>query len=707
MQKSIHDSAAAATPTGYYSGVDGLRAVAVLAVVLYHLNARWLPGGFVGVDVFFVISGFVVSCSMANLRFTKFSQLLTHFYARRFMRIAPALVVCLLLVTLVSCMLIPKAWLSQANSRTGLAAFFGVSNFVMVAMSNDYFSPRAEFNPFTHTWSLAVEEQFYFVFPLLLFGWLGIAGAGRSRGRVASTLALLLLGIASLLLCAWWSARQPTYAFYLLPARFWELACGVALVFTYSWWHPRVQAIPLRTARLVGATLLLALGLGLMQAKVAAFPFPWAMLPVMATMGLLCLLVAQPDSWVARLLSAEPARHVGRISYSLYLWHWPVFVLFRWTVGLEAPQHQLAAVGLAWLLSELSTRFVEKPIRNSTAFGAMTKGRVVGLGSCALALGCGLSLLMFANQNHLSLSVTRDADLWSPASNIQLPASGADCQVNERPDTSAQSEGVVHLLVPSECKHGAPASHRIFVAGDSHTWAYTSMLRMYAQQSGTEIRLITRGGCPFFDLRKLNSAESAFCAFFTAKGLRVIEAQARSGDVLFLPSLRLARLSDQWGEIQTGTALASGLSADESRNAAAAEAIAALAPLAKRGVLIVFEAAKPIFKAAAFRCSDWFNSSNPACAHGLSMDRASLETMRRPVQVAMQSVVAQLPHAEVWDPLPVLCPETKCSTHSQGKPLFFDGDHVSGNGNAVLLPDFSTFMARITRQQQRVGEVTK
>jgi peptidoglycan/LPS O-acetylase OafA/YrhL len=711
--------------SGYYSGIDGLRAVAVLAVVIFHLNAHWLPGGFVGVDVFFVISGFVVSLSLVGMRFSGFSQLLTYFYARRLLRIAPALIVCLLLVTLLCCMFIPKAWLSQANSRTGLAAFFGVSNFVLAATANDYFSPRSEFNPFTHTWSLAVEEQFYLVFPVLIFGWLRVTQDGKQSLRKVSGAALLFLGLASLALCAWWSVSQPTLAFYMLPARFWELAGGVGLVFTMGWWQPRLQALAPPITRAASAALLLALALGLVFAKDTAFPFPWAVLPALATMGLLCLLGAQPRSMAAQWLSVAPMRHVGRISYSLYLWHWPVFVLFRWTVGLEAVQYQVAAVAMALVLSELSFRWVEQPARKSVPLAAWSRARVVGLGLGAVSVSCAVSLLMFANQNQLSLSVTRDVDTWNPESNIQLSTSapkGADCEVSARADTSAQSEGVVQLLMPSNCKGRAAGTgvgsstgtgtstststsstpRRMFVAGDSHAWAYTAMLRLYAQQSGTEIHLITRGGCPFFNLRRLNNAESAFCGDFTLKALRVIAAQAKQGDVLFLPTLRLVRLRDQWGEVQkvAASASASGSTAsagaDEARSAAVSEAVAALEPLAKRGVLVVFEAPKPIFKSPAFRCSDWFNASNPACRGGLTIGRSELEAMRRPTQTAMRAVVQQLPQASVWDPTPVLCPEATCSTQRDGRPLFFDGDHISGNGNAFLLPDFAKFMAGVT-----------
>jgi len=161
----------------YVPHIDGLRAIAVLSVILYHLKASWLPGGFTGVDVFFVISGFVVSASVDRLPPVGGWAGLARVYARRIRRIVPALVVCLLVTAVLSALFIPESWLSETSDKTGRRAFFGLSNWVLASTGNDYFSPRTEFNPYTHTWSLGVEEQFYLLFPLLFLAWLR-AGRG-------------------------------------------------------------------------------------------------------------------------------------------------------------------------------------------------------------------------------------------------------------------------------------------------------------------------------------------------------------------------------------------------------------------------------------------------------------------------------------------------------------------------------------------------
>ncbi len=170
----------AASPA-YFAHVDGLRALAVLAVMLYHLHPAVLPGGFVGVDVFFVISGYVVTASLASHRTQAAGAFLGHFYARRLARLVPALMVMLVASTALYVLFVPRAWFNRAAETTGQAAFWGLSNWSLDRQVVNYFEPRAELNPFTHTWSLGVEEQFYLIAPLLLFVALGRQSSAKRR----------------------------------------------------------------------------------------------------------------------------------------------------------------------------------------------------------------------------------------------------------------------------------------------------------------------------------------------------------------------------------------------------------------------------------------------------------------------------------------------------------------------------------------------
>lgn len=290
----------------YAPFIDGLRALAVLAVLFYHVDAAWMPGGFVGVDAFFVISGFVVSLSASQYVDGTWLNFVSIFYARRLARITPALVVSLAAAFIATTLFIPASTLSTANLDTGLASFFGLSNFALVRAGRDYFSPNAEFNMFTHTWSLAIEEQFYLCLPLLFFPW--------GRGRKKLSILLFALAAAATLALAWKiGARDPSQAFYMLWTRFWELAAGVLLfqVMSLRGHSFAAPSPPSRPLRWLAALSLLAFGLAAATASQGKAPYPACLLPVTASLGLLGSLHGRPGGLADRFLTARPCGFWG------------------------------------------------------------------------------------------------------------------------------------------------------------------------------------------------------------------------------------------------------------------------------------------------------------------------------------------------------------------------------------------------------------
>ncbi|MGH8038777.1 MAG: acyltransferase family protein [Stenotrophomonas sp.] len=670
----------------YVPHIDGLRAVAVLAVILYHLKASWLPGGFTGVDVFFVISGFVVSASVDRLPALGGWQGLLRFYARRIRRIVPALVVCLLITALLSALFIPESWLSETSDKTGRRAFFGLSNWVLAATGNDYFSPRTEFNPYTHTWSLGVEEQFYLLFPLLFLAW-----SRRGRGRALSLGLFALATVASLAYALRLAGQggQEIQAFYITTTRFWQLGAGV-LLYQAMTLAGRFDAAPLARGVSWRSPLLLlavaALGYGLWAARPGHSPWPDGLWPVLSTLLLLGLLQRHPQGWTGRALGSAPMVWVGKLSYSLYLWHWPVFVLFRWTVGLETPLTGGTAVLLVFVLAWLSWRWVEQPLRHG-ARGPRSNGRWVLLGLGVLVLGAGMQSVLVKHQRHISLStVTRHPLDWYPYAK-GLKKEVPDCLVVE--SSIPVSGGQARLLQRGECAAGSGVASVLFVAGDSHALVYNELLRRKVVQDGGQVRLYGSGGCALAGMQAWRGPNPA-CEAYTRNVLADIQATARAGDVLFLPGLRIPRLAEQYQLFDAAQVKADLLSpaAVEGRAAEVSAAIEQLRPLAERGVRIVLEAPKPVLPAPPYRCSDAFNRGNPICVNGMRITRAQVEAIRTPALDSLLRIAAALPGASVWDPLPTLCPGTVCQPDADGKPLYFDGDHLSGYGNRVLLPAF-------------------
>ncbi|MEI9851804.1 MAG: acyltransferase family protein [Sphingomonas sp.] len=628
------------TRLGYIPAVDGLRAVAVLSVILFHLRPAALPGGFTGVDIFFVISGFVVTGSVTGRRFASLREMLAWFYARRLMRIMPALIAMLLATVLAAQLFIPDAWLSNTVAQVGRFAFFGLSNIVLATDTDSYFSPLAAYNPFTHTWSLGVEEQFYLVFPLLLFWRLRSGKEPMREGRTIAIVAALTL--ASLAACWGLSTLGRAYAFYLIPARFWELGTGMLLCLTAGRWRPwlgELRGLHQAELTLVSAALV---GGGLAIPEGASFPFPLALLPVLGTAGLIAVATAVPASPATRLLAWRPVVAVGLLSYSLYLWHWPVFVLFRWTAGLHTLPLQLLALAIAVALAAASYFLVEKPLRASRRIAALPRGRVVAGALGAVLLSGGAGFAAIAAHDRISLSVTRDHAAWYADERYPVDPATSKCRVRWARGPAGATN--LYMWTPEDC--AAPrAGFTVHAIGDSHAIAYTPVYRRLVAELGIGARAWARPNCPFL---KLNERANPFCAPIFAAMVADLRAKVRPGDVIFLPSLRQTRFINQFGADRWPK----GRPDDHVSPETLDEARTWLRALARTGAPILIEAPKPLFRSPAFRCSDWFNRANPICAGGLEMDRAELLRLRAPVMAAIAQLAREVPGGARVGPLP-------------------------------------------------------
>lgn len=650
----------------YYPAIDGLRAVAVLGVILFHFNSSWLAGGFSGVDVFFVISGYVVTGSLYRDLQLPLLKFITNFYSRRIVRILPALLVCIVVTGIVQTLIVPPSWLSTATNKTALFAFFGFSNVALVLFSDGYFSPRVEFNAFTHTWSLGVEEQFYLLFPLVFFLWSRSSAKTNGIGTFAKLL-LPILVLGSLIYCAYVTTASPQHAYYLLPSRFWELGCGAGLFMLHKkqLLLPRTRAV---SSVVLGSGLTL-IGLGLCFSVSSQFPFPWALLPVVGCMLALAGLVGD-QGHVGRLSVVLDNRlmvAIGRLSYSLYLWHWPVLVMFRWTVGIDTPLEIAAAFVLIAALSILSLNFVEKPVRQGQFFKSKPGGYIVSRGLALAALCSVATFSVFKLQPHLSLSTTRDYAAWYPQ------------------EWSSEANNLAN-------KKGQFAGRRLFVMGDSHAGSYGTLLRKLVETDGAEVQLYSMAGC---SVANLLSVAKPDCASFIQRSVAEIGKQARPGDIVFLASLRMRRLSDQWTSYDVKEVTAKQLTpmAAASRAAALQEASSLISELEKHALVVILDAPKPVFKSPPFRCSDSFNQANPVCRGGLTIERSFLQQHRQAVMDSLAVLQHDHRNLIVWDTFPILCPSQTCSAYDGKQPLFFDGDHMSGHADMVLYPAFVSLLS--------------
>jgi len=338
----------------YRSDIDGLRAIAVLLVVLFHAKFTSISGGFIGVDVFFVISGFLISIIISKeVSQSRFSY--KKFYLRRIKRLVPALVALLVLTTIPAYLFLFSDDF-EIFARNLIHAFLTTSNFFLWQNTGGYFSPNTDLFPLLHTWSLAVEEQFYFIWPAL-FMLLYKITKGEHLGKIFTFILISLIALSVYL-----ANTSPHSAYFLLPARAFEMLMGALLAITYS----RLPHLT-RSANHILSTLGLALIIipAFVLTKQSIFPGFNAFWPCLGTV-LLILAGRDKDNQgiINTIISHRSLVFVGLISYSLYLWHWPIFVFVQY-LGLELTGYiRIFAVTSAFIFAYLSWKFVEQPIRH-------------------------------------------------------------------------------------------------------------------------------------------------------------------------------------------------------------------------------------------------------------------------------------------------------------------------------------------------------
>jgi len=360
----------------YRAEIDGLRALAVIPVVLFHAGIAGFSGGFVGVDIFFVISGYLItSIILSEQQKERFT--LVSFYERRARRILPALMLVVVLSTLAAWyLLLPTELVDYGKSLASVGVF--ASNILFWTQS-DYFAATSEFIPLLHTWSLAVEEQFYLIFPVFMIWTVATVKFRR----------LLILGVVailSLMFCEWAWRNAPEANFFLAPSRIWELLAGVFCAFYLQ--QPREHSNALNQVGSGVGFLMLVYSITVFD-KSIPFPSVYALIPVLGTA--LIILFTNKDTLVGKLLSLPFIVGIGLISYSAYLWHQPLFVFARLNSLEELSISTLLGFSvLAFVMAYISWRYVEKPFRNRNWLSQRQILWMAGL--CSLFL-VGLGLL--------------------------------------------------------------------------------------------------------------------------------------------------------------------------------------------------------------------------------------------------------------------------------------------------------------------------
>jgi peptidoglycan/LPS O-acetylase OafA/YrhL len=482
--------------TIYRPEIDGLRAVAVLPVILFHAGFSWFSGGYVGVDVFFVISGYLItSIILDDLHQGTFS--LAHFYERRARRILPAL-----FFVMAAC--IPFAWIlliprDLKDFGESLAAVSTFSSNILFWLESGYFATEAGLKPLLHTWSLAVEEQYYILFPLLLMTcW-------RFGVRWIVWIIALSL-VASLVLAHWGAYNKPTATFYLLPTRGWELFLGALAAFHL---RRKTRLLDNKPANRNWPQELIGIsGLALILIAIISFdrsvPFPslYALLPTLG--AVLIILGAHEGTMVARLLGSRMPVTIGLMSYSAYLWHQPLLAFGHYQ-SLHAPSALLMGLlcGLTLPLAWLTWRYVEAPFRDRKRFSRRT------IFSCAAGTA-GVFIVI-----GLTLSALDGVPERLPEGVIETVGLGPK-YVGERDDDPCNLHH--EHFVPPACVKGSKTRAAVGLIGDSHAASLVHELTREFEQRGQSFVQYTKNGCPFG--RHIENSEAQPCSQFVDAVIR-------------------------------------------------------------------------------------------------------------------------------------------------------------------------------------------
>jgi peptidoglycan/LPS O-acetylase OafA/YrhL len=634
--------------------VQGLRALAILFVVGFHGDFG-LSSGFVGVDVFFAISGFVITDVLLR-RLTRTDSVgLVAFYARRVKRILPALAVMVTLVVTLGIYFAPVGALHITSLTAMAAAVFG-SKWYAAYLPDGYFAVSSATDPLLHTWSLGVEEQFYLGYPiLLLLAWLV---GRRLRAPRATAIALVAATmVASFGLAVWWWAHDSTVAFYASPARAWEFGAGALTALLAPTWSRLTES---------RATTLAALALPpLLAASVSVTPTgPVGLaVPVLAT----CVLMAAGarTNLVSRILGARPLVVIGDLSYSLYLWHWPLIVFGRAlfpTATLAAPVAALLSITPA----VLSYRWIESPIRHGTFNGravvalaaacvAVPAGAAVGVSSASL-----VTRGFYSDVGHLDL--TRGCDAPTP-----LGANRPQCTFSVR-----QAKGTVVLI------------------GDSNAGQFTEPIVRAANRLGLDVRVATFSSCPFVPLHLSNRGrKGAECEEHNAKSLAALEA-IRPGLVV------TASRTDSWINDRAnrlGRPLTASTSAKARLYEEALRRVVRTLNAAAIPVVVVHPI--PLVSLDASGCA-WLLVATGGCTG--SVARSAIDNELARTLTVEERALAGASTAWLLDLEDDLCARTTCSVRRNGLLLYRNANHLNVKGSLTLTDRFLEVIAAHVRR---------
>ena len=660
---------------GFRPDIEGMRAIAIVAVLLAHAGVPFAAGGYVGVDVFFVISGFLITGLLLKEVGRSNRISIAGFYARRIKRLLPQSAVLLVTVAILSMIILSPLRIEEVVGDIVSSAFY-VANWHFAAQSVDYFAQDIEPSPVLHLWSLAIEEQFYLVWPSLI---LAVTWWWRRRGasvRPALWVAFVAIFVASLAFGIYYTDSQPSAAYFSTFGRAWELALGALLALLGTVAMPRLAALALSWAG-VAAILYAILSFD------AATPFP-GVAALVPTLGAAALILAG-GGWKSRalgtptgLLSTAPARYVGRISYSWYLWHWPLLVFAAALWGPLSVWAGLAVVAVSWIPTAVTHWAIEEPFRRSRVLVAMPR-RAFALGGACMALALGAAFALNASEPDLKTAPISEV---KGAAALEEQAKPQETAVAVRPNPLRAREDRSRMFYDgclvgitgtnsNRCLYGDPEGTKTLILfGDSHAMQYFSPLEKLAQENNWRLIALTKAECTPGEVRirsMVEEREYTQCQEWREKTLeRIEEAGDRamvvmSGDTAYTPY---------------------GPDGEELSGAAAAKA------MEESYLKTIDRIHKAGLQVTVIRDTPASASDVPSCVSEAlqNLDRCSFERVQDPNLEFDVRAAEKSPYAYLIDITDEICPGDVCRAVIGNALVYRDKTHLTATFARTLSP---------------------
>jgi peptidoglycan/LPS O-acetylase OafA/YrhL len=662
----------------YRPEIDGLRAFAVIAVIINHFNKDLLPSGYLGVDVFFVISGYVITSSLAGRKSRNFLDFLMGFYVRRIKRLVPALIVFVLITSVLISLFSPSPGIALG---LGWRSLIGISNISLYRASTDYFAPAIDLNPFVHTWSLSVEEQFYVLFPFLI--WFSGFGQQKAKGARNLFFCVGVLTLASLIsFIHLYRVDQPA-AYFLMPPRFWEMAAG-CLIFIGFQKRVKIEQALEKFPPLVAVAAMV----GLMALPVSA--------AVPATIGMVLLtsiLIAclKEGTTAFKFFTNDKVVFIGLISFPLYLWHWTILSMSKWTIGIHWWSIPIQVV-IIFLMALGSFYIIEHPIRNSNLGN---RNLVLLLGLASIVLSGIFTRILGQFHDKFYLGSVKDKSesrisTYLERSPKQIDSLLQNCLSGHPPFKDALlGSRVLTRDFKNNCLWlGADTSKPIvaFVGDSLNASFYSSARRLH--QEGFSVIFHSRPACLY--LYPESTVPGCKEVMESTTNFLISKFEEKGGGVIVIANYYQGHFSADGNMIRQFK--------DRDTDIIIGKFSKSVEQLSKRlsnvnaGIVLIKPLPDHPYYARPFdpiypNCNpEWFSRLNASCPgdkHGTS--KSFIQKEIAPISTGIERVATIQPNIVSLDFFDLLCSANeKCMISKNNKPMYSSSNYLSTHGNKVI-----------------------